>query len=96
MKSVLVFLLVAAAPLRAADEPAAPAQAFLQQLQRTTPAVSGAVARGRRESLGRVVRARFNVCLADYAEDDLVAALMTNSDECCGWKNTLALANFFR
>jgi len=46
MKSALVFLLIAAAPLRAAEEPAAQAQAFLQQLARTTPAVSGAVARG--------------------------------------------------
>jgi serine beta-lactamase-like protein LACTB, mitochondrial len=38
----------------------------------------------------------FNVCLIDYVADDLVAALMTNSDECCGWKKTLELANFFR
>jgi CubicO group peptidase (beta-lactamase class C family) len=38
----------------------------------------------------------FNVCLIDYVDDDLTAALMTNSDECCGWKNTLALANVFR
>ena len=38
----------------------------------------------------------FNVCLVDYVDDDLVAALMTNSDECCGWKKTLELANTFR
>jgi hypothetical protein len=38
----------------------------------------------------------FNVCLIDYVDADLTAALMTNSDECCGWKNTLALAKFFR
>lgn len=38
----------------------------------------------------------YNVCLIDYVDDDLAAALMTNSDECCGWKKTLELANFFR
>ena len=38
----------------------------------------------------------FNVCVVDYVDDDLVAALMTNSDECCGWKKTLELANYFR
>lgn len=38
----------------------------------------------------------FNVCVVDYVEDDLVAVLATNSDECCGWKRTLQLANLFR
>lgn len=38
----------------------------------------------------------FNACLIDYVDDDLVAALMTNSDECCGWKKALELANLFR
>jgi CubicO group peptidase (beta-lactamase class C family) len=38
----------------------------------------------------------FNVCIVDYVDEDLVAALATNSDECCGWKRTLELANLFR
>ena len=38
----------------------------------------------------------FNACLIDYVDDDLAAAVMTNSDECCGWKRTLELANLFR
>ena len=38
----------------------------------------------------------FNVCVVDYVDEDLVAALATNSDECCGWKRTLQLANLFR
>lgn len=37
----------------------------------------------------------FNACVIDYVDDDLVAAVMTNSDECCGWKKALALANLF-
>ena len=40
--------------------------------------------------------AAFNVCIVDYVQDDLVAVLATNSDECCGWKRTLQLANLFR
>jgi CubicO group peptidase (beta-lactamase class C family) len=38
----------------------------------------------------------FNACLIDYVEEDLVAAIATNSDECCGWKRTLELADLFR
>ena len=38
----------------------------------------------------------FNACLIDYVDDDLAAAVMTNSDECCGWKKALELANLFR
>lgn len=38
----------------------------------------------------------FNVCVVDYVDIDLVAATATNSDECCGWKRTLQLANLFR
>lgn len=38
----------------------------------------------------------FNACLIDYVHDDLVAAIATNSEECCGWKSALAIANLFR
>jgi len=38
----------------------------------------------------------FNACVIDYVGGDLAAAVMTNSDECCGWKKALALASLFR
>jgi serine beta-lactamase-like protein LACTB len=38
----------------------------------------------------------FNTCVVDYVDIDLVAAIATNSDECCGWKRALQLANLFR
>ena len=38
----------------------------------------------------------FNVCVIDYVDVDLVAVTATNSDNCCGWRRTLELANFFR
>jgi len=38
----------------------------------------------------------FNACVVDFVEEDLVAALATNSWECGGWKQTDALADVFR
>jgi CubicO group peptidase (beta-lactamase class C family) len=38
----------------------------------------------------------FNACLVDFLDDDLVAAVATNSWECCGWAKADALAAFFR
>ena len=40
--------------------------------------------------------AAFNVCLVGYVDEDIVAAIATNSDDCCGWKAALRLANLFR
>jgi serine beta-lactamase-like protein LACTB, mitochondrial len=37
-----------------------------------------------------------NACVVDFLEEDLVAAVATNSWECCGWKKADALAAFFR
>ena len=38
----------------------------------------------------------FNACLVDFLDDDLVAAVATNSFECCGWAKADALAALFR
>jgi serine beta-lactamase-like protein LACTB len=38
----------------------------------------------------------FNACLVDFLDDDLVAAVATNSFECCGWPKADALAALFR
>jgi CubicO group peptidase (beta-lactamase class C family) len=37
-----------------------------------------------------------NACLVDFVDEDLVAAVVTNSWECCGWSKADALADFFR
>ena len=37
-----------------------------------------------------------NACVVDFVDEDLVAAIATNSWECCGWKNADALAAIFR
>lgn len=37
-----------------------------------------------------------NACLVDFLEEDLVAAVATNSWECCGWSKADALAGLFR
>jgi CubicO group peptidase (beta-lactamase class C family) len=37
-----------------------------------------------------------NACVVDFVEEDLVAAVMSNSFECCGWSKADALAAFFR
>ena len=37
-----------------------------------------------------------NACLVDFLEEDLVAAVATNSWECCGWAKADALAAIFR
>ena len=37
-----------------------------------------------------------NACVVDFLEEDLVAAVATNSLECCGWKKADALAELFR
>jgi len=38
----------------------------------------------------------FNACLVDFLEEDIVAAVATNSWECCGWSKADALADLFR
>jgi|GEM_PF-1458766 len=38
----------------------------------------------------------FNACLVDFLDEDLVAAIATNSFECCGWVKADALAALFR
>ena len=38
----------------------------------------------------------FNACVVDFVDEDLVAALMSNEDACCGWKPADALAAIFR
>jgi serine beta-lactamase-like protein LACTB len=38
----------------------------------------------------------FNACLVDFLDEDLVAAVATNSFECCGWAKADALAALFR
>jgi serine beta-lactamase-like protein LACTB len=38
----------------------------------------------------------FNACLVDFLDDDLVAAVATNSFACCGWPKADALAALFR
>jgi CubicO group peptidase (beta-lactamase class C family) len=38
----------------------------------------------------------FNACVVDLMDHDPVAAVLTNSFECCGWKDTEALAAIFR
>ena len=38
----------------------------------------------------------FNACLVDFLDEDLVAAIATNSFECCGWAKADALAALFR
>jgi serine beta-lactamase-like protein LACTB, mitochondrial len=37
-----------------------------------------------------------NACVCDFLQEDLVAAIATNSWECCGYKKVDALAAFFR
>jgi CubicO group peptidase (beta-lactamase class C family) len=37
-----------------------------------------------------------NACLVDFVDEDLVAAIATNSWECCGWRKADALADIFR
>ena len=37
-----------------------------------------------------------NACLVDFLDEDLVAAVTTNSWECCGWSKADSLAAFFR
>jgi hypothetical protein len=37
-----------------------------------------------------------DACLVDFPDEDLVAAIATNSSECCGWWKADALAAFFR
>lgn len=37
-----------------------------------------------------------NACLVDFLDEDLVAAIATNSWECCGWSKADALAALFR
>jgi CubicO group peptidase (beta-lactamase class C family) len=37
-----------------------------------------------------------NACLVDFIDEDLVAAVATNSWECCGWSKAESLAAFFR
>ena len=37
-----------------------------------------------------------NACLVDFLEEDLVAAVASNSWECCGWAKADSLAGFFR
>ena len=37
-----------------------------------------------------------NACVVDFVREDLVAAIATNSWECCGWKKADALAAIFR
>jgi serine beta-lactamase-like protein LACTB len=37
-----------------------------------------------------------NACLVNFLQDDIVAAIATNSWECCGWSKVDALAGFFR
>ena len=37
-----------------------------------------------------------NACLVDFLDENLVAAVATNSWECCGWAKADALAAFFR
>src|ERR1051325_9407831 len=62
----------------------------------------GILWRLRRDPAGRLVSYHcgsvkaFNACVVDFVDEDLVAALATNSWECCGWKQTDALADVFR
>lgn len=37
-----------------------------------------------------------NACLVDFLDEDLIAAVVTNSFECCGWSKADALAAIFR
>jgi CubicO group peptidase (beta-lactamase class C family) len=56
----------------------------------------------RRDSQGRPVAYECgsvkgsNACLVDYVKEDLVAAIATNSWECCGYTKVDALVEFFR
>ena len=62
----------------------------------------GILWRLRRDSSGRRVAyacgsvKASNACVVDFLEEDLVAAIATNSWECCGWKKADALAAIFR
>ena len=62
----------------------------------------GMLWRLRRDPAGRFVAygcgsvKAFNACVVDFVEEDLVAAVATNSWECCGWKRADALAALFR
>jgi hypothetical protein len=38
----------------------------------------------------------FNACLVDFLDEDLAAAVATNSFTCCGWAKADALAALFR
>lgn len=38
----------------------------------------------------------FNACIVNFVDEDLVAAIATNSWECCGWSKADSLAAFFR
>jgi len=62
----------------------------------------GMLWRLRRDPKGRLVAYECgsvkasNACVVDFVEEDLVAAIATNSWECCGWKKADALADLFR
>jgi CubicO group peptidase (beta-lactamase class C family) len=64
--------------------------------------MQGMLWRLRRDPQGRLVAYECgsvkgsNACVVDFLEEDLVAAVATNSWECCGWKKADALAAFFR
>ncbi|HEV8336260.1 MAG TPA: hypothetical protein VGR67_07595 [Candidatus Polarisedimenticolia bacterium] len=56
--------------------------------------MQGMLWRLRRDPQGRLVAYECgsvkgsNACVVDFLEEDLVAAVATNSWECCGWKKT--------
>ena len=62
----------------------------------------GLLWRLRRDPRGRLVAYECgsvkgsNACLVDFLAEDLVAAIATNSWECCGWAKADSLAAFFR
>ncbi len=64
--------------------------------------MQGMLWRLRRDPQGRPVAYEcgsvkaFNACVVDFLEEDLVAAIATNSWECCGWSKADALAAIFR
>lgn len=79
----------------------------LRSFQRDGPATSigfrqGMLWRLHRDPRGRLVAygcgsvKASNACVVDFVKEDLVAAIATNSWECCGWKKAEALADIFR
>jgi serine beta-lactamase-like protein LACTB len=62
----------------------------------------GMLWRLRRDAQGRFVAyacgsvKASNACVVDFIDEDLVAAIATNSWECCGWKKADELAAIFR